>query len=85
MQDNFISITKGKFHGIKGGAYNKINIGTGIQWGGINIADNFAGIQFGLVNYAVVLNGFQIGVINIIKQGGMFPFMPIVNWSYTVK
>ena len=38
-------------------------------------------LQLALVNYAQHLSGVQIGLVNIIKEGGMFPVFPIVNWG----
>lgn len=67
-QDNHINITKGNFEGLQSGV--------------INYANQMNGVQFGFVNYAGTMNGLQIGLINIIKQGGMFPVFPIVNWSF---
>jgi len=66
-QDNTVNITKGSFEGL--------------QLGVVNYAKQMNGIQIGLVNYAVNMKGIQIGLINIIRQGGTFPFFPIVNWS----
>ena len=68
-QDNGINITKGKFEGL--------------QWGVVNYAGTISGVQLGLINYAAnMTKGLQIGLINIIKQGGQFPFFPIVNWAF---
>jgi hypothetical protein len=67
-QDNGINIVKGNFEGL--------------QWGLVNYANYAHGIQLGFVNYAVSMKGLQIGLVNIIKQGGMFPIFPIVNWSF---
>lgn len=68
-QDNGVNITKGKFEGL--------------QWGIVNYAGTVSGVQIGLVNYAAnMTKGLQIGLINIIKQGGQFPFFPIVNWAF---
>ena len=68
-QDNGINITKGKFEGL--------------QWGIVNYAGTISGVQLGLVNYAAnMTKGLQIGLVNIIKQGGQFPFFPIVNWAF---
>ena len=67
-QDNGVNITKGKFEGL--------------QWGVVNYAGTISGVQIGIVNYATnMTKGLQIGLINIIKQGGQFPFFPIVNWA----
>jgi len=67
-QDNGVNITKGKFEGL--------------QWGVVNYAGTVSGVQIGLVNYAAnMTKGLQIGLVNIIKQGGQFPFFPIVNWA----
>jgi len=67
-QANSVNITKGNFEGL--------------QLGIVNYAKQMNGVQFGLVNYAVNMKGLQIGLVNIIRQGGTFPFFPIVNWSF---
>ena len=56
--------------------------GEGVQWGLVNTAASWNGLQIGFVNYAERLHGVQIGLINIIKQGGVLPVLPIVNWSF---
>lgn len=67
-QDNGVNITHGKFEGL--------------QWGIVNYGGTVSGVQIGLVNYAAnMTKGLQIGLVNIIKQGGQFPFFPIVNWA----
>jgi hypothetical protein len=67
-QDNAVNIVHGNFEGL--------------QWGVVNYANSANGFQLGLVNYARTLKGLQIGLVNIIKQGGAFPFFPIINWSF---
>ncbi|MFC1549896.1 LA_2272 family surface repeat-containing protein [Candidatus Neomarinimicrobiota bacterium] len=67
-QDNTFNITKGNFEGLQAGLYN--------------YANNATGLQLGLINYARNLHGVQIGLVNIIEQGGAFPFLPIINWSF---
>ncbi|MCK4656893.1 MAG: hypothetical protein KAT85_07655, partial [candidate division Zixibacteria bacterium] len=67
-QDNAVNIVHGNFEGF--------------QWGVVNYANSANGFQLGLVNYARTLKGLQIGLVNIIKQGGAFPFFPIINWSF---
>lgn len=82
-QDDFVSVTRGRFTGFQSGAVNSAENGTGFQWGAVNIAQTMSGLQLGLVNYAARMNkGVQIGIVNIIKQGGVLPVMPIVNWSF---
>jgi hypothetical protein len=67
-QDNGININHGNFEGL--------------QWGLVNYAGTVNGVQIGLVNYAANMKkGLQIGLVNIIRQGGQFPFFPIVNWA----
>jgi len=39
------------------------------------------GFQLGLINYARSAYGLQIGLINIIKQGGILPVFPVINWT----
>jgi hypothetical protein len=67
-QDNWVNVTKGKFKGL--------------QWGTVNYAKNMSGFQLGLVNYAQGMNGLQIGLVNIIRQGGVLPVLPVINWSF---
>lgn len=68
-QDNGVNITEEKFEGL--------------QLGIVNYAGTVSGVQIGLVNYASnMTKGLQIGLVNIIKQGGQFPFFPIVNWAF---
>jgi hypothetical protein len=54
----------------------------GFQWGAVNYANYANGFQLGIINYARSMKGLQIGLVNIIRQGGMSPVFPIVNWSF---
>jgi hypothetical protein len=64
----------------------------GVQFGILGLADTeFIGWQNNWVNitmerfegfYTERMHGIQVGLINIIKEGGAFPFFPIVNWSF---
>jgi len=67
-QDNWVNVTKGKFEGF--------------QFGIVNYSKDTSGFQLGLVNYTEIMKGIQVGLVNIIRQGGAFPFFPIVNWSF---
>jgi hypothetical protein len=67
-QDNSVNVVKGNFRGL--------------QLGFVNYANNAEGLQLGFVNYAENMHGLQIGLVNIIRQDGMFPVFPIVNWSF---
>jgi hypothetical protein len=67
-QDNAVNVVKGNFKGF--------------QWGIVNYANNAKGFQLGFVNYAESMYGLQIGFVNVIRQGGIFPVFPIVNWSF---
>ncbi len=67
-QNNAVNIVKHRFEGF--------------QWGFVNVAEHASGFQLGFVNYARSMNGLQIGLVNIIEQGGLFPIMPIINWSF---
>jgi hypothetical protein len=87
----------GHVKGVQLGAVNLTGSGLGVQWGMVNINEGeFEGVQWGtiwnqtglnnglqlgLVNYAQRAKGVQVGLINIIKEGGQFPFMVIVNWG----
>lgn len=39
------------------------------------------GLQLALINYAQKAKGVQVGIVNIIKEGGQFPIMILVNWG----
>jgi hypothetical protein len=67
-QDGFVNYTEGDFEGF--------------QWGAVNYAGRINGLQLAVVNYAERANGVQVGLINIIKEGGVFPVMIIVNWGF---
>ena len=67
-QDNSVNVVKGN--------------SKGFQWGFINYAKYAKGLQLGFVNYVESMYGLQIGFVNIIRQDGMFPVFPIVNWSF---
>jgi hypothetical protein len=67
-QDNSVNVTKGDFKGFQSGI--------------VNYANTAKGFQLGLVNYAERMHGLQIGLVNIIRQDGVFPVLPIVNWSF---
>lgn len=68
LQDNAINITKGKL--------------TGVQVGFYNHGADMHGFQLGIINYAQSGRGLQIGLVNIIKQGGILPVMPLINWTF---
>jgi len=41
------------------------------------------GFDLGLVSHtAGDFTGVQLGLVNIIKEGGVLPVMPLVNWSF---
>lgn len=81
-QVNWINVSQGTFEGIQwGGIVNSLEQGRGAQLGVVDAAQRFRGLQFGLVNYARSIDGVQLGLINIIKQGGQFPVMVLVNWG----
>jgi hypothetical protein len=68
FQDNAVNITQKRFEGF--------------QFGVVNVSEEASGFMLALVNYAGTLNGLQIGLVNIIHKGGVFPVLPIVNWSF---
>ena len=83
VQFGVVGIVKADFTGWQNSAVNIVDRNfEGFQWGLVNYADRASGFQFGLVNYARTMRGLQIGLVNIIKQGGQFPFFPIINWSF---
>ncbi len=81
VQWSAVNLTKGSLEGAQLGFVNSAGGGEGLQWGGFNHAQNFRGLQIALVNYAETLNGIQLGLINIIREGGILPVMPFINWS----
>jgi len=41
------------------------------------------GFDLGLVSHTTGdFTGVQLGLVNIIKEGGVLPVMPLVNWSF---
>jgi len=82
VQDNLlVNRVAGSFEGLQWGLVNSADAGRGGQVGMVNHGVNYRGLQFGLVNYAETIDGLQIGLLNIIKRGGKFPAMIIVNWG----
>lgn len=81
LQWNTVSVTQGLMKGMQLGLVNSAESGEGIQWGGFNHSSNFEGLQVAFVNYAETINGLQIGLINIIREGGLFPVLPIINFG----
>ena len=82
VQDNLlVNRVAGSFEGLQWGLVNSADVGRGGQVGMVNHSLNYQGLQFGLVNYAEAIDGVQIGLLNIIKRGGKFPAMVIVNWG----
>lgn len=87
---------EGRMKGVQWGLVNLTDAGVGLQWGVVNLNEgefegfqwgwyNQAGLnnglQLGLVNYARRAKGVQVGIVNIIKEGGQFPIMILVNWG----
>ena len=81
-QSGLVAMTNGRFVGLQTGGFDRTAEGEGLMWGVVNVSDNWEGVQLGVVNYAKKLHGVQVGLINIIKEGGVLPFLPIVNWSF---
>jgi len=86
----------GPLRGVQLGLVNMTDAGVGFQWAAVNLNEQeFEGLQWGwynqtglnnglqlgLVNYARKAKGIQVGLVNIIKEGGQFPIMVIVNWG----
>ncbi len=84
LQMGFVNLVDNGFLGLQSGFVNLTDSRfEGLQWGFVNYhKGKVSGVQFGFINYAGSMYGLQIGLINIIKQGGTFPFFPIVNWSF---
>ena len=89
-------VAGGPFRGVQLGLVNMTDWGSGFQagivnlneagfegaqWGASNQTGLNNGLQLGLVNYAQKAKGIQVGVINIIREGGRFPIMVLVNWG----
>lgn len=79
----FVSLAEADFLGVQ---YSFVNVTKnefeGFQWGFVNYAVNCRGLQLGFFNYAETMHGLQIGLINVIREGGVLPVLPIVNWSF---
>ena len=82
-QWNAVNFSRGDFNGLQLGLYNRTTTGRGVQFGTVNhtTGASYRGLQVSIVNYAQRIDGVQIGLLNIIKEGGQFPFFPIVNWG----
>jgi hypothetical protein len=81
--NEWVNATKGKFKGFQMGTINYAKNMSGFQLGTVNYAETVtSGFQLSVVNYANIMNGLQIGLVNIIRQGGVFPVLPLVNWSF---
>ncbi len=83
-QSGLAAITEKRFAGLQTGAFNSVAEGQGVQFGWVNVAKSWNGLQLGLVNVTdrMTNGGLQIGLVNIIKQGGVAPFLPIVNFTF---
>jgi hypothetical protein len=81
-QHAFVTVNRGRANGLETGGFNSAAAMEGVQWGLVNHSRAMSGLQVGLVNYAERMHGVQIGLVNIIKQGGVLPVLPIVNWSF---
>lgn len=83
LQWGAVNYNEADFKGLEVGTVN-IQKGSaeGLQWGFVNSAGFANGVQFGFINVAQKMHGLQLGLVNIIKEGGQFPFFPIVNWSF---
>lgn len=83
LQTGFVSIADADFLGVQ---YSVVNVTRndfeGFQWGFVNYAGKGKGLQLGFFNYAETMHGLQIGLVNVIREGGVLPVLPIVNWSF---
>ena len=83
VQINSVNVnTVGAFQGLQWGLVDWADDFEGAQLGWLNVSKNMHGFQLGFINYAETMNGLQIGLANIIRQGGVLPFLPLVNWSF---
>lgn len=96
LDSGLVNHVAGPIRGVQFGLLNVTDSGVGFQWGGINLNEGeFEGVQLGwynqaglnnglqlaLINYAQKAKGVQVGIVNIIKEGGQFPIMILVNWG----
>jgi hypothetical protein len=78
-----INITEREVIGAQIGIVNLAERAQGLQWGIYNQAQDFSGLQLGIVNNITnIEKGLQIGLVNIIKVGGWFPGMLLVNGRF---
>jgi hypothetical protein len=83
VQLNAVNINQnGLFEGLQWGALDYSDDFEGLQLGWLNWTKNMSGLQIGFLNYTETMNGLQIGLINIIRQDGILPVLPLVNWSF---
>ncbi len=82
-QMGFLGLSDSDFTGWQGNSLNIVKGDfKGLQLGVVNYAKFAEGVQIGLVNYVESMHGLQIGALNIIREGGLLPVFPIVNWSF---
>jgi len=83
VQINSVNVNEtGRFEGLQWGFVDWAEEFEGAQLGWLNISKDMHGFQLGFINYAETMHGLQIGLANIIRQGGVLPFLPLVNWSF---
>ena len=84
IQWGAVGVNNGSFIGWQGNWLVSISDGgiEGLQSAIYNSSNHTGGVQIGLLNMTETMNGIQLGLLNFIKQGGFFPFFPIVNWSF---
>ena len=83
FQIGVVNHVKGELVGWQYSVVNTNGATRGLQLGLVNYSGVMSGVQLGFINYADrVDKGIQIGLINIIKQGGVLPVLPVVNWSF---
>lgn len=83
VQWGLVNVSDREVTGAQLGAVNFAQSMTGFQWGLYNQAQNFKGLQLGFVNNITSIDrGLQIGLVNIIKNGGWFPGMVLVNGRF---
>ena len=83
-QSGLAAITEKRFTGLQTGAFTSAPDGQGVQFGFVNTATSWNGLQLGIVNYTERMTGggLQVGLINIIRQGGVAPVLPLVNFTF---
>ena len=83
VQWGLVNVSDTQATGVQFGAVNFSQNMSGIQVGFYNQSQYFKGLQLGFVNNITTIDrGLQLGFVNIIKDGGLFPGMILVNGRF---